>query len=81
MHFYFNSVNLFVLQKLLCGWAKANVLQLCRLVRWVAALLILLKRWHLRWLGGSFAKLGFSVGLCGFANVPPKAWAILSFHL
>jgi len=23
-----------------------------------------------RWLGGSFAKLGFSVGLCGFANVP-----------
>jgi len=28
-----------------------------------------------RWLGGSFAKLGFSVGLCGFANVPPKAWA------
>lgn len=25
------------------------------------------------WLGGSFAKLGFSVGLCGFANVPPKA--------
>jgi hypothetical protein len=30
-----------------------------------------------RWLGGSFAKLGFSLGLCGFANVPPKAWAIL----
>jgi len=30
-----------------------------------------------RWLGGSFAKLGFSVGLCGFANVPPKALAIL----
>ena len=28
-----------------------------------------------RWLGGSFAKLGFSVGLCGFANVPPKALA------
>src|SRR5690606_38415624 len=25
-----------------------------------------------RWLGGSFAKLGFGVGLCGFANVPPK---------
>jgi len=25
-----------------------------------------------RWLGGSFAKLGFSVGWCGFANVPPK---------
>jgi hypothetical protein len=34
-----------------------------------------------RWLGGSFAKLGFSVGLCGFANVPPNAWAILSFRL
>jgi len=30
-----------------------------------------------RWLGGSFAKLGFSVGLCGFANVPPIALAIL----
>jgi hypothetical protein len=29
----------------LCGWAKANVLQLCRLVAGVAALLILLKRW------------------------------------
>jgi hypothetical protein len=28
-----------------------------------------------RWLGGSFAKLGFSVGLCGFANVPPNALA------
>jgi hypothetical protein len=28
-----------------------------------------------RWLGGSFAKLGFSLGLFGFANVPPKAWA------
>jgi len=26
-----------------------------------------------RWLGGSFAKLCFSVGLCGFANVPPNA--------
>jgi len=26
-----------------------------------------------RWLGGSFAKLRFSVGLCGFANVPPNA--------
>ena len=25
-----------------------------------------------RWLGGSFAKLGFSVGLCGFGNVPPN---------
>jgi hypothetical protein len=24
-----------------------------------------------RWLGGSFAKLGFSVGFCGFAYVPP----------
>jgi len=31
-----------------------------------------------RWLGGSFAKLGFSVGLCGFANVPPKALAYYS---
>jgi len=30
-----------------------------------------------RWLGGSFAKLGFSLGLCGFANVPPIAWAYL----
>jgi len=30
-----------------------------------------------RWFGGSFAKLGFSVGLCGFANVPPIALAIL----
>jgi len=29
----------------------------------------------LGWLGGSFAKLGFSVGLCGFANVPPNALA------
>jgi len=27
-------------------------------------------------LGGSFAKLGFSVGLCGFANVPPNALAL-----
>jgi len=26
-----------------------------------------------RWLGSSFAKLGFSVCLCGFANVPPNA--------
>jgi len=26
-----------------------------------------------QWLGGSFAKLGFGLGLCGFANVPPKA--------
>jgi hypothetical protein len=25
------------------------------------------------WLGGSFAKLGFSLGLCGFANVPSNA--------
>jgi len=31
----------------------------------------------LRWLGGSFAKLGVSVGLCGFANVPPIALALL----
>jgi hypothetical protein len=29
-----------------------------------------------RWLGGSFAKLGISLGLCGFANVPPNAFAI-----
>jgi hypothetical protein len=28
-----------------------------------------------RWFGSSFAKLGFSVGLCGFANVPPNALA------
>jgi len=30
--------------------------------------------WFLSWcfLGGSFAKFGFSVGLCGFANVPPN---------
>src|SRR5690606_32282602 len=26
-----------------------------------------------RLLGGSFAKLGFSLGMCGFANVPPNA--------
>jgi hypothetical protein len=31
-----------------------------------------------RWLGGSFAKLGFSVGWCGFANVPPIALAYSS---
>ena len=31
-----------------------------------------------RWLGGSFAKLGFSAGLCGFANVPPNALAYYS---
>jgi len=30
-----------------------------------------------RWLGGSFAKLGFNVGLCGFANVPPNALATI----
>ncbi|HBF87912.1 MAG TPA: hypothetical protein DDX39_04640 [Bacteroidales bacterium] len=30
---------------LLCGRAKANVLQLCQLVGGVAALLVLLKRW------------------------------------
>ena len=29
----------------LCGRAKANVLQLCRLVGGIAALLVLLKRW------------------------------------
>jgi hypothetical protein len=34
-----------------------------------------------RWLGGSFAKLGFSVGLCGLANVPPFALANISFVL
>jgi len=28
-----------------------------------------------RWLGGSFAIFGFSVGLCEIANVPPIAWA------
>ena len=33
-----------------------------------------------RWLGGSFAKLGFSVGLCGFANVPPNALAIICLY-
>jgi hypothetical protein len=32
-----------------------------------------------RWLGGSFAKLDFSAGLCCFANVPPKALVILFF--
>ncbi|HRS67684.1 MAG TPA: hypothetical protein P5564_03630, partial [Paludibacteraceae bacterium] len=32
-----------------------------------------------RWLGGSFAKLGLQVGLCGFANVPPIALAYSSF--
>ena len=26
-----------------------------------------------RWLGGSFEKLGLSRALCGFANVPPNA--------
>jgi len=34
-----------------------------------------------RWLGGSFAKLGFSVCLFGFANVPPNALANISFVL
>jgi len=29
-----------------------------------------------RWLGGSFAIFGFSIGLCEIANVPPKALAI-----
>ncbi|MBK8442861.1 MAG: hypothetical protein IPL35_05345 [Sphingobacteriales bacterium] len=29
-----------------------------------------------RWLGGSFAKLGFSVGWCAFANVPPNTLAM-----
>jgi hypothetical protein len=31
-----------------------------------------------RWLGGSFAKLGLRVGLCGFANVQPIALAYYS---
>jgi Mg2+/Co2+ transporter CorB len=30
-----------------------------------------------RWLGGSFANLGLCVGFVRFANVPPKALAIL----
>jgi hypothetical protein len=29
-----------------------------------------------RWLGGSFAIFGFSIGLCEIANVPPQALAI-----
>jgi len=29
------------------------------------------------WLGGSLAKLGLALGLCGFANVPPNALAII----
>jgi len=29
------------------------------------------------WFGGSFAKLGFSVGLCGFVNVQPNALALV----
>jgi len=29
-----------------------------------------------RWLGSSFAKLCFSLGLCCFANVPPNALAV-----
>jgi len=32
-----------------------------------------------RWLGGSFAKLGLRVGLSGFANMPPIALAYSSF--
>jgi hypothetical protein len=28
------------------------------------------------WLVGSFAKLGFSLGLSGFANVPTNAFAM-----
>jgi hypothetical protein len=31
-----------------------------------------------RWLGGSFAKLGLRVGLSGFANVPPIVLAYYS---
>jgi len=34
-----------------------------------------------RWLGGSFAKLGFSEGLYGFANEPPDALAIYLFFI
>jgi len=30
-----------------------------------------------RWLGGSFAILGNSVGLCEIANVPPNAMALV----
>jgi len=30
-----------------------------------------------RWLGGSFAIFGFSVGLCEIANVPPNALALV----
>jgi len=30
-----------------------------------------------RWLGGSIAIFGFSVGLCEIANVPPFALALV----
>jgi len=33
-----------------------------------------------RWLGGSFAKLGFNVGLCGFANVPPNGLISICYY-
>jgi hypothetical protein len=33
-----------------------------------------------RWLGGSFAKLGLCVDLCCFANVPPNAMNLLYFQ-
>ncbi|MCG9880128.1 MAG: hypothetical protein MH472_05965 [Bacteroidia bacterium] len=35
----------------------------------------------MRWLGGSFAKFSFGVGLCDFANVPPKALANSDYFL
>jgi hypothetical protein len=34
-----------------------------------------------RWFGGSFAKFGFSLGLCSFANVPPNPFVILMLLL
>jgi hypothetical protein len=37
------------------------------------SILFIFCRVVVRWLGGSFAKLGFSLGLCGFANVQPNA--------
>lgn len=33
-----------------------------------------------RWLGSSFAKLGFGLGLSDFANVPPNALALYFFN-
>jgi hypothetical protein len=43
-----------------CGWAKLNVVQSCRLVRWLAALLIL------RGVGFVFYFLFVIVGRVGF---------------